>query len=80
MLKMTFVKFRSGWSLGLLLTFVQGGGDLLHMSSERAVENFRNYLRIKTVHPNPDYVGCLKFLTGMAKDIGLEHEIIEVIF
>lgn len=49
------------------------------MSSEQAVENFRKYLRIKTVHPDPDYDVCVKFLTGMAKDIGLEHEIIEVI-
>lgn len=51
------------------------------MSSEadlKAIENFRNYLRIKTVHPNPDYVGCLKFLIGIAKDLGLEHQIFEV--
>lgn len=43
-----------------------------------AIENFRNYLRIKTVHPNPDYEICVKFLTGIAKELGLEHEIIEV--
>lgn len=44
----------------------------------RAIENFRNYLRIKTVHPNPDYVECVKFLIGIAEELGLEHEIIEV--
>lgn len=43
-----------------------------------AIENFRNYLRIKTVHPNPDYELCVKFLTGIAKELELEHEIIEV--
>lgn len=51
------------------------------MSSEsdlKAIENFRNYLRIKTVHPNPDYDGCVKFLIGMAEELGLKHEIIEV--
>lgn len=51
------------------------------MSTEadlKAIENFRNYLRIKTVHPNPDYEGCVKFLAGIAKELGLEHEIIEV--
>lgn len=43
-----------------------------------AIENFGKYLRIKTVHPKPDYDGCVKFLTEIAKEIGLEHEIIEV--
>lgn len=43
-----------------------------------AIENFRNYLRIKTVHPNPDYEGCVEFLVKMADEIGLEHKIIEV--
>lgn len=45
---------------------------------KRAIENFRNYLRIKTVHPAPDYQGCLKFLINMAEEIGLEHKVIEV--
>ena len=43
-----------------------------------AIENFRNYLRIKTVHPNPDYIECVKFLAGIAEELGLKHEIIEV--
>ena len=44
----------------------------------KAIENFRNYLRIKTVHPNPDYQGCLNFLLSIAKELELEHKIIEV--
>ena len=51
------------------------------MSTEadlKAIENFRNYLKIKTLHPNPDYEGCVKFLTGIADEIGLECEVFEV--
>uniref|UniRef100_A0A8C5WGB1 N-acyl-aliphatic-L-amino acid amidohydrolase n=1 Tax=Leptobrachium leishanense TaxID=445787 RepID=A0A8C5WGB1_9ANUR len=33
---------------------------------------FREYLRIRTVHPDPDYDGAEEFLVRVAKDIGLE--------
>ncbi|KAB0795469.1 hypothetical protein PPYR_12308 [Photinus pyralis] len=36
-----------------------------------AVENFRRYLRIPSVHPNVDYEPCVNFLKEQAKDIGL---------
>jgi predicted ATP-grasp superfamily ATP-dependent carboligase len=50
----------------------------LCMLESSAIENFRKYLKIKTVHPNPDYAGALKFLKDMANEIGLELQVIEV--
>ena len=43
-----------------------------------AIDNFRKYLQIKTVHPAPDYEGCVKFLLKLADDLGMIHKVIEV--
>ncbi|CAG2237335.1 ACY1 [Mytilus edulis] len=43
-----------------------------------AVTRFRQYLRIKSVHPTPDYDGAIKFLKDQAKDIGLPFKTVEV--
>lgn len=43
-----------------------------------AVDNFRQYLRIKTVQPSPDYAACTVFLEMMATDVGLAFETYEV--
>jgi len=40
----------------------------------KSVTKFREYLRIKTVHPNPDYDGAVKFLREYAEEIGLEFQ------
>ncbi|KAK5645355.1 hypothetical protein RI129_006655 [Pyrocoelia pectoralis] len=40
-----------------------------------AVENFRQYLRIPSVHPNIDYEPCVEFLEKQAKDIGLKFSV-----
>ncbi|KAK5645352.1 hypothetical protein RI129_006652 [Pyrocoelia pectoralis] len=40
-----------------------------------AVANFRQYLRIPSVHPNIDYEPCVVFLEKQAKDIGLEFSV-----
>ncbi|XP_052781401.1 aminoacylase-1-like [Mya arenaria] len=45
---------------------------------DKAVTLFREYLRIKTVHPEPDYDGAIAFLEKMAKDIGLPSKVVEV--
>jgi aminoacylase len=45
-----------------------------------AVQKYREFLRIRTVQPNPDYVSCHAFFEGYAKDLGLEYETIEVRF
>lgn len=43
-----------------------------------SVTRFREYLRIKTVQPNPDYESCKKWLLNQAKDIGLTSQVFEV--
>ncbi|GAB1600777.1 aminoacylase-1-like [Argonauta hians] len=43
-----------------------------------AVTNFRRYLRIKTVQPDPDYDGAVEFLKEMAGQLGLPYKVIEV--
>ncbi|KAK5645354.1 hypothetical protein RI129_006654 [Pyrocoelia pectoralis] len=40
-----------------------------------AVENFRQYLRIPSVHPDINYEPCVEFLEKQAKDIGLEFSV-----
>lgn len=44
-----------------------------------AVENFRQYLRIKTVQPTPDYGGAVVFLEKMAKQLQLDYEVFECV-
>ncbi|XP_049789271.1 aminoacylase-1-like [Schistocerca nitens] len=44
-----------------------------------AVQTFRRYLRIRSDHPNPDYVSCVEFLLEQAKLIGLECNVIELV-
>ena len=43
-----------------------------------AVTRFRQYLRIKTVQPNPDYAGCLDFFRSYASELDLNHESVHV--
>ncbi|KAK3103076.1 hypothetical protein FSP39_016275 [Pinctada imbricata] len=47
-------------------------------TEDQAVTNFREYLRIKTVHPEPDYDGAIVFLQRMAAEIGLPCKAVEV--
>ncbi|CAH0626768.1 unnamed protein product [Chrysodeixis includens] len=35
------------------------------------VQRFREYLRLPSVHPDPDYSGCVVFLKKMAEQLGL---------
>ncbi|PAV72942.1 hypothetical protein WR25_09792 isoform B [Diploscapter pachys] len=41
-----------------------------------AVTKFREYLRVNTEQPNPDYEGCAKFLCGLATELGIECQTI----
>ncbi|CAJ0584244.1 unnamed protein product, partial [Mesorhabditis spiculigera] len=43
------------------------------MGEDIAVANFREYLRIKSVHPKPDYEGCVKFLFRLADELGIQR-------
>ncbi|XP_058844333.1 aminoacylase-1A-like isoform X1 [Acipenser ruthenus] len=47
-------------------------------SEDPSVSLFREYLRIKTVHPEPDYEGALKFLDRIAAELGLPFKKVEV--
>lgn len=47
------------------------------MTEHPAVTRFREYLRIKTVQPNPDYASCLTFLERQATELGLPIKAIE---
>uniref|UniRef100_A0A3Q3XS88 Uncharacterized protein n=1 Tax=Mola mola TaxID=94237 RepID=A0A3Q3XS88_MOLML len=43
-----------------------------------SVSLFREFLRLKTVHPEPDYDAALQFLDRMAQELGLPMKKIEV--
>ncbi|KAJ1349748.1 hypothetical protein KIN20_005391 [Parelaphostrongylus tenuis] len=49
------------------------------MSGEEdiAVTKFREYLRINTEHPSPDYNRCTKFLVDLANELGIQSKIVE---
>ena len=36
---------------------------------------FRDYIRINTMQPNPDYPACIKFLRGVADSMGLQCKV-----
>jgi aminoacylase len=57
------------------MTFVTRNSD----NDTIAVQNFQEYLRIKTVYPNPDYESCNAFLERLAKDVGLDFQSIECV-
>ncbi|KAI8908730.1 hypothetical protein DFJ77DRAFT_473113 [Powellomyces hirtus] len=44
-----------------------------------AVTRFREFLRIKTVQPNPDYEGSCVFLEKYAKELGLDYSVVECV-
>lgn len=43
------------------------------MSNPIATGKLIEYLRIKTVHPEPDYASAIKFLKSYASEIGVDH-------
>uniref|UniRef100_A0A1B6D3W7 N-acyl-aliphatic-L-amino acid amidohydrolase n=1 Tax=Clastoptera arizonana TaxID=38151 RepID=A0A1B6D3W7_9HEMI len=45
--------------------------DKIDEEDQRAVENFREYLRIPSVHPDVNYEPCVSFLTKQANSLGL---------
>ncbi|VDO77845.1 unnamed protein product [Haemonchus placei] len=42
-----------------------------------AVTKFREYLRVKTEHPTPDYVGCQRYLFNLADELGIARRAVE---
>uniref|UniRef100_H3DB38 N-acyl-aliphatic-L-amino acid amidohydrolase n=1 Tax=Tetraodon nigroviridis TaxID=99883 RepID=H3DB38_TETNG len=55
-----------------------GGGQSSPGGEEPSVALFREYLRLRTVHPDPDYDTALQFLERMAGELGLPMRKIEV--
>uniref|UniRef100_A0A1B6LLK0 N-acyl-aliphatic-L-amino acid amidohydrolase n=1 Tax=Graphocephala atropunctata TaxID=36148 RepID=A0A1B6LLK0_9HEMI len=47
---------------------------------DKAVQSFKEYLRIKSVHPSCDYGGCIKFLKACANSLKLPVVVYEVAF
>ncbi|XP_043466051.1 aminoacylase-1-like isoform X1 [Leptopilina heterotoma] len=43
-----------------------------------AVDNFREYLRIESVHPNVNYTPCISFLRKQAQSLNLPIKVIEL--
>ncbi|KAG6551729.1 hypothetical protein Mapa_006818 [Marchantia paleacea] len=62
-----------------LLSFSQlSAAAALHSEQDEfAVTRFRDYLKIRTVHPNPDYLPVTKFLIQQAQSLGLDSKILE---
>uniref|UniRef100_A0A3Q3T352 N-acyl-aliphatic-L-amino acid amidohydrolase n=1 Tax=Mastacembelus armatus TaxID=205130 RepID=A0A3Q3T352_9TELE len=55
-----------------------GGGQSYPEGEDPSVSLFRDYLRLKTVHPDPDYDAALQFLDRIAEELGLPIKKIEV--
>ncbi|KAM9814171.1 aminoacylase-1-like [Neosynchiropus ocellatus] len=55
-----------------------GIGQLSPHGEHPSTSLFRQYLRLKTVHPEPDYDGALRFLDRIAEELGLPIKKIEV--
>ncbi|KAF5276178.1 hypothetical protein FQA39_LY18600 [Lamprigera yunnana] len=50
---------------------------VLQQMDKKAVENFRKYLRIPSVHPNVNYDDCVTFLREQAADLNLLFNVYE---
>lgn len=48
-------------------------------SEDIAVTKFREYLRVNTEQPTPDYAGCKKFLFDLADEIGISKVAVEAV-
>uniref|UniRef100_A0A0K0DMW4 M20_dimer domain-containing protein n=1 Tax=Angiostrongylus cantonensis TaxID=6313 RepID=A0A0K0DMW4_ANGCA len=44
-----------------------------------AVTKFREYLRINTEQPSPDYDSCRKFLIRLADELGIQSKVVEAV-
>eukprot|EP00050_Salpingoeca_kvevrii_P011550 m.16220 g.16220 ORF g.16220 m.16220 type:complete len:456 (+) comp3484_c0_seq1:29-1396(+) len=47
----------------------------IEADEDARVSRFREYLRIPTVHPNPDYAPCVDFLRRLAEEAGFEFTV-----
>ncbi|KAF4532705.1 hypothetical protein B566_EDAN004692 [Ephemera danica] len=54
------------------------GSTMAATNEDPAVTNFREYLRIPSVHPNVNYDGCVAFLQRQARELELPVQTVEV--
>jgi aminoacylase len=52
-----------------------GKKDRKEASEDRAVTLFRDYLRLKTAPPAPEYKAAASFLKKLAKEVGLTFQV-----
>jgi hypothetical protein len=65
---------------GLETDWVLIDADQIDKTDEHiAVTKFRQYLRIDTRQPTPNYQACALFLREYAKEIGLDYKEVEVL-
>lgn len=55
-----------------------GGGPSFPEGEDPSVSLFRDYLRLRTVHPEPDYDAALRFLDRIAEELELPLKKIEL--
>jgi aminoacylase len=48
------------------------------MQDELAIKRFVEYIKIKTVQPQPDYERALQFLKQYAQELDLEYSVITI--
>nr|XP_039257389.1 aminoacylase-1A-like [Styela clava] len=48
------------------------------MNEKLTVRKFREYLQIKTVHPNPDYASAVSFLDDYAEELGIDAKHVKI--
>jgi len=49
---------------------------MANWENNEEIQYFREYLRIKSVQPDPDYESCVKFLKRQAANIGVPYEVV----
>jgi len=49
------------------------------MVEHQSTSLFREYIKIRTVQPDPDYEGCVRFLKAQADSADLEYKIVECV-
>lgn len=66
------------WLLLAGSIIINNGQPIQTQLDKLAVENFREYLQIPSVHPNIDYGDCVAFIKKQAKSLGLPVKVYEV--
>ncbi|KAH7567886.1 hypothetical protein JRO89_XS07G0175400 [Xanthoceras sorbifolium] len=63
----------------IIATIVLSSSSYISTKEEEAISWFKEYLRFKTAHPNPNYTAPVSFLIKQANSIGLESKTLEFV-